>query len=90
MFADVGGDGTQIGEAETEEKDKVYRNFKITKRLLEKCELTPGCPGCEPATGRAGIQGSARPAMCVAAAARLHHVLRARLRRQQTSFRPGV
>ena len=47
MVIDVGGDGAQVPEADTEELDKQLRDFKITKVLLEKFGYTDLCPGCE-------------------------------------------
>ena len=53
--ADLGGDGTKLPEAEVESKDKAARDFKITKRLLDKYGLSQGCPGCE-----ASLEGKSR------------------------------
>ena len=47
VHADLGGDGTKLEEVEVEQKNKPSRDFKITKRILEKYGLSRGCPGCE-------------------------------------------
>ena len=54
-FAEVGGDGTKLAEAEVEKKDKLSRDLKITKRILDKYGLTAGCPRCE-----ASLMGKSR------------------------------
>ena len=43
---EVRGDGTQLEEAEVEEREVRRRDFKITKRILEKYGYDPDCPGC--------------------------------------------
>ena len=43
----VGGDGTGIPEANTEEHELKLRDFKITKRLVERLGSTHDCKGCE-------------------------------------------
>ena len=42
-----GGDGDQLPNTNTEEDEVRLRDFKITKKLVEKFGITPGCKGCE-------------------------------------------
>ena len=44
---DIEGDGSTIPEQTAKPYEPKYREFKITKGILEKYGHTPGCKGCE-------------------------------------------
>ena len=42
-----GGDGVDLPEVEAIDQKFLVRDFKITKKIIEKFGMTPGCDGCE-------------------------------------------
>ena len=68
---DLGGDGSKLDETPVQDKQSGIRDFRITKELLEKYGLTPGCMGCT-----ARKHGSDRRAHTVRCRKRLEQCMR--------------
>ena len=84
-----GGEGKDIESAEVAEEEVKFRNFKITKALVDRLKKTPGCKGCE------GIDTGIRRDHSMACRRRLEEemmkddVLQGRIRARDDRLRRG-